>query len=217
LTLAVALGAAQAGALIAPRCRALAVSSGQATIEDRIGSAPIEVRARAILLATGPWKDLLPPGVAIRTARGAHLAVRSTRLPVPAHLALRSPDDGRLIFAMPVGAYTVLGTTDVDDTAAPQTVHATRQDVDYLLPPPSFFTTPPSTARRHRRLGGPTPAPRRPGTERDPDRLSRRHVVVRTPGHLRPDRRQAHHASEMADDALASIESAPRFAARARR
>ncbi len=52
---------------------------------------------------------------------------------MPCHVALRSPDDGRLAFAMPAGAHTIVGTTDEDDTTPPEAVLPTRNDVAYLL------------------------------------------------------------------------------------
>ncbi len=212
LTLAVALSAAHAGALVVTRCRVVGVEPGPAPgveleIEDRIGGQRATIGARATLLACGPWAGLLPPEVSIRTARGAHIAVPAGRLRIPTHLALRSPDDGRLAFAMPCGAYTVLGTTDVDDPTAPAEVRATPGDVAYLLrlARHAFPLARIEAADVTGSWAGLRPLLAEPGT-RDPDLLSRRHrvleprpgVFVLLGGKLTTHRR-------MAEDAMASV------------
>jgi glycerol-3-phosphate dehydrogenase len=134
LTLALAMSAAAAGVQVLPRCRVCVVEpGGLLEVEDRVEGTRCEVKARAVLLACGPWRGLLPDSVRLRTARGSHIAVPARRLAVSAHLALRSPDDGRLIFALPQGAYTVLGTTDRDDDTPPEDTRASSGDVAYLL------------------------------------------------------------------------------------
>lgn len=137
LTLGVAIAARAAGAHLVSRCRVRSwrgVPSGlELEIDDRIGGRTVTVGARAVVLACGPFSELLPAPAAVRTARGTHISLPAGRLPVGMHLALRSPDDGRLAFAMPAGAYTVLGTTDVDDSTPPRDVRATPGDVAYLL------------------------------------------------------------------------------------
>lgn len=213
LTLAVAIAAAQAGALIAPRCRAVrwtrAAEGGiELEIEDRIGRGQATVGTRRLLLACGPWPDLQAGTAAIRTARGSHIAFSAGHLRLPAFLALRSPEDGRLAFAMPSGAYTILGTTDVDDSRSPAEVGPTADDVAYLL----------RLARHsfpHIRLeaqdltgawAGLRPLLAEPGTE-NPDMLSRRHRVLETePGVfvLQGGKLTTHR--RMAEDALARLQ-----------
>ena len=178
LTLALAIAAAERGALVMPRCRVRRVHAAGATIEDRLTGAGDEVRAGAVLLACGPFAGLLEDGPPLRTARGAHLAVPSGRLPLAGFVALRSPGDGRLVFAMPSGQYSVLGTTDVDDATAPADVHATADDVDYLLRA-ARQAFPGAELGRQDVTGvwaGLRPLLAQPGA--NPDQLSRRHVVV---------------------------------------
>jgi glycerol-3-phosphate dehydrogenase len=213
LTLAVAIAAAEAGALVAPRCRAVRLARAsdgglELEIEDRIGGTQLTVGARKVLLACGPWPDFQSDRAPIRTARGSHVAFSAGRLRLPAFLALRSPDDGRLAFAMPIGAYIVLGTTDVDDSRPPSEVAPTGDDVAYLL----------RLARHafpHARLeaadltgawAGLRPLLAEPGTP-NPDLLSRRHRVLETePGVfvLQGGKLTTHR--RMAEDTLARIE-----------
>jgi glycerol-3-phosphate dehydrogenase len=137
LTVSVAIAARAAGAHLVSRCRVRgwrALDPGvELEIDDRLGARTVTVGARSLVLACGPFSELLPAPAAIRTARGTHISLPASRLPVGMHLALRSPDDGRLAFAMPAGAYTVLGTTDLDDPTPPRDVRATPGDVAYLL------------------------------------------------------------------------------------
>ncbi len=139
LTVALALSAAHAGALIATRTRALGFlrSQGRVTglrVEDRIAQRTAEVRARSVLVCSGPWQELFAgTGLHLRTARGSHLSVPRDRLTVPCCLALRAPRDGRLVFAIPNDGYTVLGTTDAFDPATPGEVTPAAADVAYLL------------------------------------------------------------------------------------
>ncbi len=142
LTLAVALSAREAGALLVSRCGALGLrrDSGPggrvtgAEVEDRISGRAFEIDARAVVLCCGPWQKLFPvESVRLRTARGTHLSLPAGRLPLASYVALRSPADGRLAFAMPIDGYTVIGTTDQDDAVEPGAVRPTERDVDYLL------------------------------------------------------------------------------------
>lgn len=139
LTLAVAISARAAGATVVSRCPAtqLLQDSGAVTgaeVEDRISGERTPVRARSVILACGPWQKLYATTpIRLRTARGTHLSVRQERLPLACFIALRSPDDGRLAFAMPIGRYTVIGTTDQHDPTAPADVRPTPADTEYLL------------------------------------------------------------------------------------
>ena len=139
LTLAVALSARYAGAILVSRCRAARVleESGLVTgveVEDRISGRGLTVSARSVILACGPWQRLYETTpIRLRTARGTHLSLRQERLPLSRFVALRSPDDGRVAFAMPIGRYTVVGTTDQRDPVDPADVRPTPLDIAYLL------------------------------------------------------------------------------------
>ncbi len=105
---------------------------------DREGGRSLTVRARVVVNAGGPWGDLVrrleEPGVptVLRLDRGAHLTVPASRLPVSQAIAFPL-DDGRLLFAIPFGAVTLLGTTEQDHRGGPDDVAATGEDVTYLL------------------------------------------------------------------------------------
>jgi glycerol-3-phosphate dehydrogenase len=144
LTLENVLDAASLGAVAATRVavegllRGAGGRIGGVSARDRESGRPISVRARAVVNAAGPWGDRVrrfedsgAPEL-LRLSRGAHLTVPAARLPLSGIVAFPLAD-GRLLFAVPDGAVTMLGTTDTDFAGTPDEVFAERGDVDYLL------------------------------------------------------------------------------------
>lgn len=200
LTLAVARSALRAGAVLVPRCRALRLSGNQdrnggAKIRDLLGDQSrhsrqggqgdreIEVRAKATVLCCGPWQALYPPAtVKLRTARGTHISIKNRRIPLDGYIALRSPRDGRLAFAMPIGQYIVFGTTDEDDRTEPGLVRPTAQDAGYLLELANHaFPAVDVTAEDVTGVWAGLRPLVAEGSGKDADALSRRHLVVAGP------------------------------------
>ena len=144
LTLATARSATQHNAVIATYCKVTALSKNgsafqldcQAQLPDEDWSC--QVQARSVVNCAGPWVDQIcqlesteaPKRLAL--SRGVHLVVDHQRLPVN-HTVVMSTPDKRKIFAVPLGNYTYLGTTDEfypDSDYWPPVNHA---DVTYLL------------------------------------------------------------------------------------
>jgi len=101
-------------------------------IEDRLAQQAFALRARAVVNATGPWADGLPHSrVRLRLTKGIHLVVDRARLPVPETVVMT--EGRRILFAIPWGERTILGTTDTDYAGAPDDVRADAQDVGYVL------------------------------------------------------------------------------------
>jgi glycerol-3-phosphate dehydrogenase len=100
-------------------------------------SDPVTVRARMTIVAAGPWTDALLEKVVgkklLRPTKGSHLVLDGPRLPIKHAVVLTARRDGRVLFAIPWGVRTIVGTTDTDEQDAPDSVEATPQDVDYLL------------------------------------------------------------------------------------
>lgn len=96
------------------------------------------IRARVTVNAAGAWVDQvrnLEPGASdtrLSLSRGIHLVVARERLPVRSTLIIRAPDK-RSIFAVPRGAFTYIGTTDVFHDGPAYWPTPTRDDIDYLL------------------------------------------------------------------------------------
>jgi glycerol-3-phosphate dehydrogenase len=104
--------------------------------QDCLGGRRGTVAGRVVVNATGPWSDELraKDGASpmLRPTKGIHLTVPRSSLPLSAIVAFPALDD-RLIFAVPLGDCTYVGTTDTDYTASPDQARADAADVDYLL------------------------------------------------------------------------------------
>lgn len=102
-------------------------------------AAPFEVKAKVTISAVGPWTDeLLGPIAAskrtfLRPTKGIHIVLPRQRLPLAHAVVLTAVRDGRVLFAIPWGERSYVGTTDTDDAGSPDKCLATAWDVDYLL------------------------------------------------------------------------------------
>jgi glycerol-3-phosphate dehydrogenase len=98
-----------------------------------------EVKAHAVINATGPWTDdvlaMSGPRTSkmLRLTKGIHIVVERERLPVKHAVVLFHPTDERVLFALPWGERTYVGTTDTDYDGIPGQEYATLEDVDYLI------------------------------------------------------------------------------------
>ena len=143
LVVATARSAVLHGAEVATYTRVIGLekSGGQvrgAVLEDELMRHG-QVRASVVVNATGPWTDdlrrLEDSGARplLRRTRGAHVMVRRDRVGHTAAITLTSPIDGRVMFVLPWGAFSYIGTTDTDEASPPEDVVATEADVHYLL------------------------------------------------------------------------------------
>jgi len=110
-----------------------------AVVQDGVGGRGVTVHARAIVNATGPWSDAIrhleDPDAAplLRPTKGVHVAVPRHRIGNEGAITMTSPLDGRVMFVLPWGAVTIIGTTDTDFADDPATVTPVGSDVTYLL------------------------------------------------------------------------------------
>ncbi|MCC7134478.1 MAG: glycerol-3-phosphate dehydrogenase/oxidase [Gemmatimonadales bacterium] len=144
LALATVRSAARHGAVIANHMcvTALEIEDGRvagASIEDQLTGAQGTVHARIVVNATGPWTDVIrrledPDAKPIlRPSRGAHVMVPRSRIGHHHAITFLSPIDGRVMFVLPWGDRSYIGTTDTDTSEAPDQVVATEADMLYLL------------------------------------------------------------------------------------
>ena len=144
LTLAVARGAHESGAAVVPYAEVTGfVRDGRGVagvrVRDAVNGGETEARARVVVNATGPWCDevrrLADPAAAprLRLTKGVHVMLRSERMGNRGALIFRSPVDGRVMFVLPWGAFTYVGTTDTDFAGSPGDAAADTADVRYLL------------------------------------------------------------------------------------
>jgi glycerol-3-phosphate dehydrogenase len=145
LTLETALDAAAAGAVVATYTRAVGLvrdGGGRVVgtrVRDELTGEEREIRASAVINATGPWSDrtrALGTGggpARLRPTKGIHIVVDAERLRPNNAVVCFHPDDGRVLFAIPWRDRTYIGTTDTDYQGDPGDVAATLEDVDYLI------------------------------------------------------------------------------------
>jgi glycerol-3-phosphate dehydrogenase len=101
-------------------------------MEDVAAGKKFLARARTIVNATGPWADKLRRSrVRLRPTKGIHLVVSRDRVPVPETVVMT--EGKRILFAIPWGERTILGTTDTDHHGSPDEVFAGPSDIRYLL------------------------------------------------------------------------------------
>jgi glycerol-3-phosphate dehydrogenase len=150
LTLANVLGAEESGAAVANHAEVVRLLRDEgrvvgAVVRDVVLERELEIRAMVVVNATGPWTDALraldAAGArsAVRATKGVHIAVSRERLATNGALTLLSPTDGRVMFALPSTATTIIGTTDTTTDARPDEVRATPEDIDYLLAAANAF------------------------------------------------------------------------------
>jgi glycerol-3-phosphate dehydrogenase len=144
LTLANALAASEAGAVVinhAAVCEMLhegARATG-AIVRDAFGAGTTTVRAAVIVNAAGPWSTTIrrldQPNApeAVHGTKGVHLAVPASRVGNRGAVTLLSVIDGRVMFVLPFGHLTIVGTTDTVTTVGPDEIRASRSDIAYLL------------------------------------------------------------------------------------
>ena len=142
LTVATVRSAIDHGATVATYLKATNIRKEQAFSIDAASTLPGEtseltISARAVVNAAGPWVDQVcdleqpqPPRLAL--SRGVHLVFNHADLPVRNTVVMRTPD-ARRIFAVPLGQYTYIGTTDDYHPEHEYWPPVTDQDVRYLL------------------------------------------------------------------------------------
>lgn len=132
LTLANVLSAREFSAEAANYVRAIKVTPGKPNrvrVRDELTSVEFEVRARVIVDATGPWAS----ESRTQKSKGTHIAVERKLINNRDALTVLSPVDGRVMFILPSGSFTVIGTTDSWTSESPDDVHASQAEIDYLL------------------------------------------------------------------------------------
>ena len=142
LTVATVRSAIDHGATVATYLKATNIRKDETFSIDATSTLPGETReltisARAVVNAAGPWVDQVcdleqaqPPRLAL--SRGVHLVFDHADLPVRNTVVMRTPD-ARRIFAVPLGEYTYIGTTDDYHPEYEYWPPVTDQDVSYLL------------------------------------------------------------------------------------
>ncbi|KAA1243070.1 glycerol kinase GlpK [Aquimarina sp. RZ0] len=96
------------------------------------------IKSRNYVSAAGPWVDLLREkddsmnNKYLHLTKGVHIVFSRERFPLTQSIYFDVPD-GRMIFAIPRGRSTYVGTTDTNYDANLNRVVATHKDATYLL------------------------------------------------------------------------------------
>jgi len=117
------------------------VTGAQVRNLEAPGAPPFEIRARAVVNATGVWTDRVralgetDPAGSLRPAKGVHVTVPAARFPADIAAVIPVRKDRRSIFVVPWPETDLvyLGTTDTDYEGDLDDPRCTGEDVDYLL------------------------------------------------------------------------------------
>ncbi|MDH4391949.1 MAG: glycerol-3-phosphate dehydrogenase [Aquabacterium sp.] len=147
-----ALDAVAHGATVLTRCRCTSAQrtpqGWQATLQPA-GGAPLQVQARALVNAAGPWTGEFlreragqTSARALRLVKGSHIVVK--KLFDHDHAYIFQNPDKRIIFAIPYeGDFTLIGTTDVEISGAPGSARIDADEIAYLCAQASrYFAKP---------------------------------------------------------------------------
>lgn len=144
LTVTNALAAADAGAVMLNHCSVIGSTHNGTHISgvvarDELSNQEFHVKARVVLNATGPWSDATAAltgesdGNQVLGSAGTHVLVPRQRIGNRDAITLLSPLDGRVMFVLPAGAFSIIGTTERPANSGPDQIRPTIADVTYLL------------------------------------------------------------------------------------
>jgi glycerol-3-phosphate dehydrogenase len=143
LTIEIIKSASEHGATVTNYCEAVdfIYSEGKLNsviVQDKETDKSFVVQSKAIVNAAGPWVDLLREIDKSKTekhlhlTKGVHIVVPREKLPVTQSIYF-DVGDGRMIFAIPRGRITYIGTTDTNYSGSIDEVHTERADAEYLI------------------------------------------------------------------------------------
>lgn len=90
------------------------------------------VRTRHVAYATGVWSDrVVSDALTVRPSKGVHIMVPRSAIDIPSGILMRT--EKSVLFVIPWGNHWLIGDTDTDWPLDPDTVVASRTDLDYLL------------------------------------------------------------------------------------
>jgi glycerol-3-phosphate dehydrogenase len=143
LTLANILAAKAVGAVTVNHAEAMRPISRErdhwiVKVGDAALGAEFEVKAKVVVNATGPWRLNLERRwpqhrLQRRGSKGAHIALPQECVGNRGAVTIISPDDGRVMFVLPAGQLTIVGTTDTWTDQPADEVRASEKDIAYLL------------------------------------------------------------------------------------
>ncbi len=117
-----------------------------ALVRDNLNNVNQNVKAKIVVNATGPWVDQLRKiesqeitGKQLHLTKGVHIVVPRNLLPLQQSVYFDVASDERMIFAIPRGEITYIGTTDTNYKKSIENPQATIEDVNYILSATNFM------------------------------------------------------------------------------
>lgn len=155
VALTLARSANDHGAVVANYVKAVGIEhddAGRVTsvmAQDVLSGQTLRVATTSVVNASGVWADEIfamaehETSQRITPAKGVHVTVPSSRLPVDVAAVLTVPGGRRSIFVVPFeeAPYTFIGTTDTPYDGSLDTPDATPEDVAYLLDTVNAWTS----------------------------------------------------------------------------
>ena len=142
LTVATVRSAIDHGAVVSTYLKAVHIRKESDFLISAASTLPgdhseVTISARAVVNAAGPWVDQVcglegTQQTRLALSRGVHLVFDHADLPVRNTVVMRT-HDARRIFAVPLGEYTYIGTTDDYHPEFEYWPPVTEEDVRYLL------------------------------------------------------------------------------------
>jgi len=106
--------------------------------KDLSDNSQLTFRAKQVVSAAGPWVDKLreinnsKKGKSLQLTKGVHIVLPFDKLPLK-HSVYFDAFDGRMLFAIPRGKITYIGTSDTNYTGDKDRVLCTTADAEYIL------------------------------------------------------------------------------------
>jgi glycerol-3-phosphate dehydrogenase len=107
--------------------------------EDTITSEIFQINTTLVVNAAGPWVvdviafDAFPPLKELLLSKGTHIVISHTKFPLQQALYYDDFEKKRMIFAIPKGNITYVGTTDIEFTGDKNKIYSSRIEVNYLI------------------------------------------------------------------------------------
>ncbi|KYG76362.1 homodimeric glycerol 3-phosphate dehydrogenase (quinone) [Roseivirga ehrenbergii] len=105
---------------------------------DFISGEKMEIKAKSTISAAGPWVDELRTknhsltSKHLHLTKGVHIVLPHNKFPLKQAIYFDFPDK-RMVFAIPRGKITYIGTTDTDYAGDKDKILTTKADVEYLI------------------------------------------------------------------------------------
>ncbi|MEM7659649.1 MAG: glycerol-3-phosphate dehydrogenase/oxidase [Bacteroidota bacterium] len=106
--------------------------------EELLSGKTFDISAHQVVSAAGPWVDELREknesleGKRLHLTKGVHIVIPHEKLPLEQSVYFDVPD-GRMLFAIPRGKITYVGTTDTDYHGNKENPRTNQEDVAYLI------------------------------------------------------------------------------------